>query len=209
MVEWQDAKLTRLQEHTKVQLHMEPLADINLGTSKIDRDAWRAAIHGLAKSQTWLSDWSDLRAEQLFYNQGCNEWSTWTLQEVEGSHQVRAHTPSLGQRRRRGYHRLGNPPRGGKISVQILGTPALGFNRKMSCFIWFDNQWRFTWICKKLRHCSWRVCTRTAHQQSQHGDSRLKTAWDSGQLVGTTPTLLSSLNWASAPVPLVPVAAAH
>ena len=56
MVEWQDAKLTPLQEHTKVQLHMEPLADINLGTSKIDRDAWRAAIHGLAKSQTRLSD---------------------------------------------------------------------------------------------------------------------------------------------------------
>ena len=26
----------------------------------MDREAWRAAIHGIAKSWTWLSDWSDL-----------------------------------------------------------------------------------------------------------------------------------------------------
>ena len=26
----------------------------------IDREAWRAAIHGVAKSRTWLSNWSDL-----------------------------------------------------------------------------------------------------------------------------------------------------
>ena len=26
----------------------------------MDREAWRAAIHGVAKSQSWLSDWSDL-----------------------------------------------------------------------------------------------------------------------------------------------------
>ena len=24
-----------------------------------DREAWRAAIHGVAKSQTWLSDWTE------------------------------------------------------------------------------------------------------------------------------------------------------
>ena len=25
----------------------------------VDREAWRAVIHGVAKSQTWLSDWTD------------------------------------------------------------------------------------------------------------------------------------------------------
>ena len=27
---------------------------------EMDREAWRASIHGVAKSQTRLSDWSDL-----------------------------------------------------------------------------------------------------------------------------------------------------
>ena len=31
----------------------------------IDREAWRAAIHGVAKSQTWLSDWTELN--WIFY----------------------------------------------------------------------------------------------------------------------------------------------
>ena len=26
----------------------------------MDREAWRAAVHGVAKSRTWLSNWSDL-----------------------------------------------------------------------------------------------------------------------------------------------------
>ena len=25
----------------------------------MDREAWRAAIHGVAKSRTWLSDWTE------------------------------------------------------------------------------------------------------------------------------------------------------
>ena len=34
----------------------------------MDREAWRAAVHGVTKSQTWLSDWTELK-----YN--CN-WGT-------------------------------------------------------------------------------------------------------------------------------------
>ena len=39
----------------------------------MDREAWRAAIHGVANNQTWLSNWSDLivlfpyRFHEIFY----------------------------------------------------------------------------------------------------------------------------------------------
>ena len=38
----------------------------------MDREAWRAAIHGVAKSQTWLSDWTELKDK-------LNKWSDTVL----------------------------------------------------------------------------------------------------------------------------------
>ena len=32
----------------------------------MDREAWRAAIHGVANSRTWLSDWTELKVENIF-----------------------------------------------------------------------------------------------------------------------------------------------
>ena len=34
----------------------------------MDREAWRAAVHGVTNSQTWLSDWTELKErERLVY----------------------------------------------------------------------------------------------------------------------------------------------
>ena len=32
----------------------------------IDREAWRAVVHGVAKSQTWLSDWTELICTHIY-----------------------------------------------------------------------------------------------------------------------------------------------
>ena len=29
----------------------------------VDREAWRAVIHGVAKSRTWLSNWTELKGK--------------------------------------------------------------------------------------------------------------------------------------------------
>ena len=34
------------------------------------REAWHAAVHGVAKSQTWLSDWAELIPKQNFLSSG-------------------------------------------------------------------------------------------------------------------------------------------
>ena len=40
----------------------------------MDREAWRAAIHGVAKSRTRLNDWSDLIwSEHIVRNPGLDE----------------------------------------------------------------------------------------------------------------------------------------
>ena len=49
---WLDGDWTEL---SSLRLTLSELRELVM-----DREAWRAAIHGVAKSWTWLSDWSDL-----------------------------------------------------------------------------------------------------------------------------------------------------
>ena len=34
----------------------------------MDREAWWAAVHGVAQTQKWLSDWTDMIRSYLSYN---------------------------------------------------------------------------------------------------------------------------------------------
>ena len=48
----------------------------------MDREAWRAAIHGVAKSRTWLSEWTELWMNRETYLSVFKNWSIITLQCV-------------------------------------------------------------------------------------------------------------------------------
>ena len=57
----------------------------------VDREAWRAAIHGVAKGQTWLSDWTELN---WTHNLGLSWWSV--VKDAIAMRQTQDSIPGLG-----------------------------------------------------------------------------------------------------------------
>ena len=44
----------------------------------MDREAWRAEIHGVAKSRTWLRDWTELN-----WGSECFSWGLWDCLQLD------------------------------------------------------------------------------------------------------------------------------
>ena len=53
------------------------LMDVSLSELRemvMDREAWHAAIHGVEKIRTWLSDWTQLNWTECMYTLGDTQW---------------------------------------------------------------------------------------------------------------------------------------
>ena len=45
----------------------------------IDREAWHAAVHGVAKCQTWLSDWTELKWTESSWSSSLEQSHIWSV----------------------------------------------------------------------------------------------------------------------------------
>ena len=65
----------------------------------MDREAWRATIHGVAKSRTWLNDWTELNWNGNNKSSWDNSQVTWEWQEINSVKHLRHFGCSQGKGR--------------------------------------------------------------------------------------------------------------
>ena len=49
----------------------------------MDREAWHAAFHGVAKSWTWLSDWTELNWTEGYVSKDIHCWIVYTSEKLQ------------------------------------------------------------------------------------------------------------------------------
>ena len=63
----------------------------------MDREAWRAAVHGITKSQTWLSEWTEL----TFSEDTVKTCTFWDVRKLAKRKEMRQHEGEKGKGRKR------------------------------------------------------------------------------------------------------------
>ena len=96
--------------HTHGEGNGNPLQHSCLG-NPMDRGVWRAIVHGVAKSQTWLSDWTELNWYIIYIL-----WLPRWLSGEESACQCRSH-------RRYGFGRSHGVGNGNPLQYSCLGSP--------------------------------------------------------------------------------------
>ena len=111
----------------------------------MDREAWRAAIHGITKSQTWLRDWTELNMCACMLGGFNHVWLFVTQWPMAGQASL-----FMGFTRQECWSGLPCSPPGdlsnsGVEPVSLIKSPALGGE-----FFTTSSTWEALWIKNKV-----------------------------------------------------------